>query len=303
MRWPSEDHVLIGLAVTFAVWVFGVLPFLYGPSPRFREAGSPPQAHSAQTQQDAKGEPRGTTNAPFVVKVETTNETQDRREKASTDWWLMVFTGAVALFTLMLVGATILLYRAGERQLEHLRKSFEATERAFVFLDGFNAELTNAINSKIEIDKLPERYRSCPQLFLTRFTVQPKWKNGGNMPTEKMTVLVNWRGPIGPIPPDYVYKNSPEPFFLAPKAVDPSAFIEITGAQSLIDYGLNPLGAEPLMLIWGRADYEDVFNRHHFVQWCCRVRFDDHKGEGLRASFIQWGDYNRSGEIKNPGQD
>ncbi len=45
-------------------------------------------------------------------------EAQVRGEESSTDWWLMIFTGAVALFTLMLAGATFLLYRAGVRQLE-----------------------------------------------------------------------------------------------------------------------------------------------------------------------------------------
>jgi hypothetical protein len=35
----------------------------------------------------------------------------------TTDRWLMIFTGAVALFTLFLVGATVMLYLAGEKQL------------------------------------------------------------------------------------------------------------------------------------------------------------------------------------------
>jgi hypothetical protein len=70
-------------------------------------------------------EPRGSADAPFVVQVlptpktakEADQEAQDRREKSSTDWWLMIFTGAVAFFTFFLVVATILLYRAGERQM------------------------------------------------------------------------------------------------------------------------------------------------------------------------------------------
>jgi hypothetical protein len=47
----------------------------------------------------------------------------------------MVFTGAVALFTLMLVGATALLYRAGERQLAHLDRTAKRELRAYVFVD------------------------------------------------------------------------------------------------------------------------------------------------------------------------
>jgi hypothetical protein len=139
----TEERFLLGFGIAFAIWIFGVLPFLYGPPPRFAETRSPPQSHSSQTEQDTSEEPRGTTKAPFVVKVlpalktaeETANEAQDRREKSSTDWWIMAFTGAVALFTFMLVGATVLLYRAGERQLVHASDTAERQLRAYVFLE------------------------------------------------------------------------------------------------------------------------------------------------------------------------
>jgi len=195
----------------------------------------------------------------------------------------------VAFFTFTLWRSTDKLWKAG-------RDALEATERAFIFIDGFNYELTTALDAKIEPANLLERYRSDPGFYITRFAAQPKWKNIGNTPTKKMTIRVDWRGPLGPVPPDYVYKNPPEPFFLAPKAIEPSVFIEMPGVQALVDYGMNPLGDPPLMFIWGRADYEDIFKRPHFIEWCYCVRLDRHDGKKLRASFIQWGEYNRTDE-------
>jgi hypothetical protein len=82
------------------------------------------------------------------------------------------------------------------------RLALETTERAFVYLDGFNVELTTAVDGKIDLAFLPEWYRSDPGLYITRFAVSPRWKNGGNTPTRNMTIQVNWRGPIASIPPD-----------------------------------------------------------------------------------------------------
>ena len=54
----------------------------------------------------------------------------------------------------------------------------------------------------------------------------------------------------------------------------------------------NPTKIEPLFLIWGQADYEDVFEDKHTTKWCYRVRLDRHDGKKLNATFIQWGGHN-----------
>jgi hypothetical protein len=118
----SEGRITIALAAVLAIWLFGVLPFLYGPPPRFAETGNPPQPHSEQAEHQPTARPDGSATAPFFIRIpktakEETEEASDRREKSSTDRWLMIFTGAVALFTLLLVGATVMLYFAGEKQL------------------------------------------------------------------------------------------------------------------------------------------------------------------------------------------
>jgi hypothetical protein len=197
---------------------------------------------------------------------------------------------AVAFFTFTLKRSTDRLWKSG-------RDALEKVERAFIFLDGFNCELTLASDQTITpLEHLPERYKLDPDLFITRFAVQPRWKNGGNTPTRNMRIQVHSRGPSGPIPPEYLYRDAPVNFFLAPKAVEASNIIEIPEVKSLVDYGLNPVGAEPMVFIWGRADYEDIFEHKHFIEWCYHIRLERHRRERMQAGFIQWGDYNRTDE-------
>jgi hypothetical protein len=118
--------------------------------------------------------------------------------------------GITALGTLVIAGFTGTLWFATDRLTKSGQRAFEATERAFVFIDGFNVELTTAtdIKGKVDYETLPQWYRSNPELYITRFALQPRWKNGGNTPTRKMTIQVDWRGPPGPVPPiDYVYRT------------------------------------------------------------------------------------------------
>src|SRR5262249_37451322 len=103
-----------------------------------------------------------------------------------------------------------------------------------------------------------------------------------------------WQGPSGAMSPDYTYRCPPRAFSVGPHAAEASEFIEITGTQALVDYGLRPVGAGPLLIVLGRADYQDVFGQVHFTKWCYQLRYDSHKGEGLRATFIQYGEYNSS---------
>jgi hypothetical protein len=111
-----------------------------------------------------------------------------------------------------------------------------------------------------------------------------------------MTIQVDWRGPDGAPPAEYSYRSGPKPFFLAPKAIEPSDVIDIPTATALVNWSMNPITPEPVILIWGRADYEDIFERKHFVEWCHRLRLSRSGGERMRAGPIQWGEHNRSDE-------
>jgi hypothetical protein len=218
------------------------------------------------------------------------------------------FTIVLAISTIGLWLATNNLWRAGEKQIEFTGDSVAIakdallkTERAFVFLDGFNIELTTAADSSVvENEILPEPYRNDPGLFITRFSAQPRWKNSGTTPVKNMRISVNWRGPNGPIHPDtsdFTNTDDGVPFFLGPQATEPSDPIEMTGAMALVNWQWNPVPPCPKMFIWGRADYRDVFGQPHFTEWCYQLRLSRPiRSERMRAEFIQWGDYNRIDE-------
>jgi hypothetical protein len=109
-----------------------------------------------------------------------------------------------------------------------------------------------------------------------------------------MSVQVDWGGPKGSIPPEYGYRKPAQLLFLAPKAAEGTPFFEVPTARALVDYGLGRrLGVEPHVFIWGRADYEDIFGKPHFIEWCHELRLEAHDGR-LRAGSFQWGEYNRS---------
>jgi hypothetical protein len=106
---------------------------------------------------------------------------------------------------------------------------------------------------------------------------------------------VDWRAPGSPLPVDFSYREKPTAFFLGPGAVEPSDVIEMTGAMALVNWQWNPVLPSPLMLIWGRADYRDVFGQPHFTEWCYQLRLSRPiRTERMRAEFIQWGEYNRT---------
>jgi hypothetical protein len=207
------------------------------------------------------------------------------------------FTAVVALFTLVLavstIGLWIVTWLASRRQAREIRQ----IERPFVFIEGFTYELTTAADFDTPADReyLPKRYKDQPELYVSRFAVLPRWKNGGRTATEDMRIQVNWRGPPGTIPPEYTYRNPAVRFFLGPQDVQHSDVVEIPSAMVLVEYAMNPVGVEPLIFIWGRADYKDAFGEPHFLEWCYKLRLERHqKGQRVAAHFIQWGEHNRS---------
>lgn len=172
------------------------------------------------------------------------------------------------------------------------REAFKATERAFAFLDGFDCELTTLLDNPRTPtpDGMDENDRG---LFVTRFAVQPKWRNSGSTPTKKMQIQIDWMHF-----PDYPgqgftfsYRKPTIPFFVAPNSVERSDVIEIGPANALIKIGL---GSSEQILIWGQTRYADIFDTPHFSHWCYRVRFERHAGGPLRAHFYRWGTYNET---------
>jgi hypothetical protein len=210
---------------------------------------------------------------------------------ADYTWWLVAFTFVLSAST---IGLWIVTWLASRRQAREIKQ----VERPFVFIEGFTYELTTSADTDAEIgfEHLPERYRKRPEIYITRFAVLPRWKNGGRTATHDMKIQVHWRGPDGPVPPGYTYRNPAVPFFLGPQDVQHSDVVEIPPAMAIVDWEMSGRkDAEPMIWIWGRADYRDAFGEPHFLEWCYKLRFERHRKERMTAGFIQWGEHNRSG--------
>ncbi len=204
-------------------------------------------------------------------------------------------TVAIGAFTFVLVIVTRRQAILSKQSVAISERALTEIERAFVFIDGFETEITTGEDVKgMKDEDLPPMYRGSRELFITRFAIAPKWKNSGNTPPKNLTIRVNWCGPTGDVVL-YEYRKDPIPFFVGPKAVETSASFEIPGAKAVVDWSWHPVGDQPLVLVWGRADYEDIFDRHHFVEWCYRVTFvRPFRGFRIRAVLTQWGEYNRT---------
>jgi len=191
-----------------------------------------------------------------------------------TNWITAGATAVIAAFTAALFIAT-------NRQAKLTRQALITTERAFVFLEDFDCDLSFQSGRG-------------PNLTVTRLTVRPRWRNNGTTPTRNMRVAVNWSHWSGPMPTgfDYAYGDSSALMFLGPQATEWSAPIEIPPHVATA-----ALSGNLRIFIWGRVDYQDIFNdsRPHFTEWCYRLHIRNVSGK-VETQFIAEGEYNRSDE-------
>jgi hypothetical protein len=251
--------------------------------------------------------------------AETANKKNDdptRYWGLPADAWTALFTGALVIIGFVTGGVLICQSMLLRRQVNLAREEFNTTARAFVFVDGFNTVLFTR-----EQTEGPGEYEFSDgswrgprklenRLFPTYFSIQPRWRNAGSTPTRNMTTKVKWRplelnGTLEPL--EYIYTDPEERHFLGPKAIETSTFIEIPTVYALnsirLMSGMTPIATIgsneyasffPWIIVWGRADYLDIFDRPHFVEWCYRIEFACPEGKKLTARFTQWGDYNRT---------
>jgi hypothetical protein len=107
---------------------------------------------------------------------------------------------------------------------------------------------------------------------------------------------------------DFAYQDRAEHHFLGPQAIETSVAIKVppTYVTNVIEFenampSLASVGSNEYanlfrsIIIWGRADYLDVFDKPHFTEWCYRIGFSRPPGQKLSASsFTQCSEYNRT---------
>jgi len=103
--------------------------------------------------------------------------------------------------------------------------------------------------------------------------------------------------------PNFIgYEKQCERFFVGANAVQLSRKIDCgigPPMQVIMFANGTPLKdgfSLPLLLIWGRADYWDVFGQGHSTEWCYQIGFTLTKTKELIATFTQYGEHNRAYE-------
>jgi hypothetical protein len=124
----------IAILVAIAA-IYGALWSLQHPSPSPSQTSSPPQTQPQSGQESTTNEPHGTERAPFIVrsiksKEDAAQDARDREDKASTDRWMLVFSGAVAIGAFLQVATFVVMISTSRRQL-----------RAYVLPDGGSIKL------------------------------------------------------------------------------------------------------------------------------------------------------------------
>ena len=291
-----------------------------------KEKSRPPQKDAQNQGHAANKDQRGTEDRPLFVKAigvpgvevqggpkaeQKPDEAANKENSSPTlyrghpaDAWAAGFTGLLVLIGFVTGGILIWQSVLLRRQVKLAREEFSTTSRAFVFLEDIEPTISvytdNPANSdpaKSEIE-IPQRHKD---LFVTYFAWQPKWKNAGNTPTRNMRIRVAQQFfENGGMPPEFDFVAmlpSERNFFLGPHAIAGGEVITTNShfANMVINDGL---GSDALILVFGRADYEDIFGDTHFVEWCYKVRLwrpavENRLGR-LRATFIQYGPYNRT---------
>jgi hypothetical protein len=216
-------------------------------------------------------------------------------------------TLSIAVFTVVLACVSRRQTKLIEKQIDLARKEFTTTSRAFIFIDGFDTILhTRDIGEGPGKVDLASGQKLDNFLFPGYFSVQPRWKNSGTTETQDMKISVCHKFFDGDPEPDFIfgYKESPGPFFVGANAVQLSKKIEVATDSVLqvvmLANGTPLKGASsnPLLLVWGRADYWDIFDKGHSMEWCYKIGVAAPERK-LIATFTQYGEYNRAYENQN----
>lgn len=204
--------------------------------------------------------------------------------KPYSDLITAVATVVMACFTGILVWVT-------RQQAKLTREALITTERAFVFLEDFDS--TWAFHPAALQHGTAFGTRQVPPR-LTQFVIRPRWRNNGTTPTRNMRVSVNWTHFDGPLPAAFAYQcPTPTPMFLAPQATEWSEPIYIPD-----DVATRALSGPTRIFIWGRVDYDDIFDGTgaHFTNWCYRVLLRLNAAGEPERQFIAEGSHNGSDE-------
>lgn len=127
-----ESWAAIGGLIVFSAWLFIGLPLLYWP-----EVIRQYEPYPSYVGQQATSTPNGSAQAPFFIQIlpgpdaaeKANRENEDRLEKQSADRWLVRWTMALFIATLLLFLVTGGLVFFSYREIRLMRDEFNSTHR------------------------------------------------------------------------------------------------------------------------------------------------------------------------------
>ena len=261
------------------------------PAPSSPKQSQAPYGASAENQQRANRNERGTDAAPFVIKVipaantqqPSANQTYNENEKPSPDWWIVIPTILLAVFTAGLFAYTAKLWSATSALARTTAENSEKDLRAYVGID----EMEEA--GERGVDYYP-RGKS-PGTIL----VNPYAKNFGKTPAVKVKCAMALK---------YLDREPTEADFLAIKYGGPGT---IGAAQKLtlrieerpfdwdsykvllVNFGATH-DPPKYLYAFGNVTYLDIFTKPHWTRFCLRVHYKN--GETKPPAWDVCGPYN-----------
>lgn len=163
--------MLLGFAFPFMLLslFFVALAQAQPPAPRLLEASKPPEKQARKVHQQPDTDKRGTEDLPLVVETlesdadrnEKTDAAKHRKEDASRNWWVMVFTGGLLLVAVSQAGLFVwqlLLIRCSVKDakaaVEAAKESLSLARESFLAANRPRLILRDAYCTEIEMGEL-----------------------------------------------------------------------------------------------------------------------------------------------------
>ena len=250
------------------------------------------QRQSRPAQEPTATDRRGTEQSPLVIKTlptvkskaETDQDTEDRDQKSSHDWWLVVFSGVLAVSAIFQLGVygyqakklreTVKSAgeqsRAMERHIEEAARSADAMERIANKIEAGNKAVMRAYLT-VNIGSAIYQQRRGPGQADLKFEAKPQLVNTRNTQARKVRIRKKAAILASPLPHDFRYSEISE------QLNEP--FATVAGHQSYIISAIVPddvpdadiqavkEGSEQALHIWGVVTYEDIFGDTHTTQF------------------------------------
>ena len=223
------------------------------------------QNRPEQSQTDHAGVPAAAQR--FISNPEPSDGSErEKRDLAAQEntatwaFWMVIFTAGQLLLSVAGLWALLRTFRQGQEALEHARQSSRAELRAYLFFQVNIVDPLSAHNSEIKSN----------------------WGfvNTGQTPARKMRVITKWAVGVESPPENFFDCEFTDKGTLGYLGSGLDTFVNKSIKLSTKNSSDIQSGKKTLYL-FGMAEYEDVFERRHFIKFRRRL----HKDGGMEHFY------------------